>query len=133
VNPRYPAVAERAGYRCEYCHAPEVVFNFALEVEHIHPRAHGGDDDLDNLALACRACNLFKSDFQAGMDEESAGVAALFNPRRDLWERHFRVDDENGEIVGLTPIGRATVTRLQLNRARHINARRRWMQLDLFP
>ena len=35
MNPRYSAVAERAGHRCEYCGAPEVVFNFPFEVEHI--------------------------------------------------------------------------------------------------
>lgn len=26
-------------------------------VEHIIPRAHGGTDDIENLALACVACN----------------------------------------------------------------------------
>ena len=133
MNPRYPAVAERAGYRCEYCHAPEVVFNFPLEVEHVLPRAHGGGSDLSNLALACRACNLFKSDCEAGLDEENQVEAALFNPRTDVWDHHFRVDVESGEIVGLTPVGRATVARLQLNRPRHINARQRWMRLELFP
>jgi hypothetical protein len=30
-------VALQAGHRCEYCHAPEAVFNFPLEVEHIIP------------------------------------------------------------------------------------------------
>lgn len=28
MNPRYPAVAQRAAHRCEYCLAPEAVFNF---------------------------------------------------------------------------------------------------------
>jgi hypothetical protein len=31
MNPHYPQVALRAGYRCEYCHAPEAVFNLPLE------------------------------------------------------------------------------------------------------
>jgi hypothetical protein len=133
VNPRYPAVAERAGYRCEYCRAPEVVFNFPLEVEHIVPRARGGDDSLENLALACRACNLFKSDSETGVDDASQSEMALFNPRRDIWHGHFEVDVGTGEIFGLTPVGRATAARLQLNRPRHINARKRWMRLELFP
>ena len=42
MNPLYPAVAERTGFRCEYCRAPERVFNFAFEVEHIYPRKEGG-------------------------------------------------------------------------------------------
>ena len=49
MNPRYAAVAERAGHRCEYCHAPESIFNFPFEVEHIVPTAHGGVDDESNL------------------------------------------------------------------------------------
>jgi hypothetical protein len=35
MNPKYAFVALRAGHRCEYCHAPEVVFNSLFEVEHI--------------------------------------------------------------------------------------------------
>ena len=38
MNPQYAEVARRAGHRCEYCHAPEVIFNFPFEVEHILPR-----------------------------------------------------------------------------------------------
>lgn len=37
MNPYYGAIAERANHRCEYCHAPELVFNFPFEVEHIIP------------------------------------------------------------------------------------------------
>jgi hypothetical protein len=133
VNPWYPAVAERAAYRCEYCHAPEIVFNFPFEVEHIVPQAHGGPDDSDNLALACHSCNLFKSDFETGPDEAALAEVGLFHPRRDLWEQHFRVDVDTAHIVGSTAVGRATVVRLQMNRPRQITARRRWITLDLFP
>lgn len=84
MNARYPALAERAAYRCEYCHAPESVFNFPFEVEHILPQARGGSDDLDNLALSCRACNLFKSDFETGHDEQSQAEVVLFHPRHDI-------------------------------------------------
>jgi hypothetical protein len=133
VNTLYPLVAERAVYRCEYCHAPEIVFNFPFEVEHILPQARGGSDDLNNLALACHACNLFKSDFETGQDEESQAEAALFHPRSDVWEQHFGVDVERAAIFGITPVGRATLARLQMNRPRQITARRRWIQLGLFP
>ena len=34
MNPHYPLVAQRAAHHCEYCRAPEAVFNFAFEVEH---------------------------------------------------------------------------------------------------
>lgn len=60
MNPNYAEVALRAGHRCEYCHALEAVFNFPFEVEHVTPVALGGGDTAENLALACRSCNLFR-------------------------------------------------------------------------
>ena len=45
MNPRYPFVAERAAHRCEYCRAPEAIFNFPFEVEHIIPLSRDGHDD----------------------------------------------------------------------------------------
>jgi hypothetical protein len=133
VNPLYPAVAERARERCEYCHAPEQVFNFAFDVEHILPRAAGGDNGLDNLALACESCNLHKSDATTIRDEIEARDVPLFHPRRDRWDDHFRFDSENAMIVGLTATGRVTVARLKLNSAFQLRARRQWMQLRLYP
>ena len=68
MNPLYPAVALRAGHRCEYCRAPEAVFNFPFEVEHITPIALGRDDSDGNLALSCRACNVHKAAAVDGLD-----------------------------------------------------------------
>src|SRR5689334_13268434 len=107
----YARVAERAAHRCEYCRAPEIVFNMAFEVDHIVPRSRGGSNALDNLALACSICNLFKSDFESGIDQEALASIELFNPRRDEWTDHFRVEYDTAEIVGITPIGRATTSR----------------------
>ena len=44
MNPRYAQVALRAGHCCEYCHAPETVFNLPFEVEHIIPVSREGID-----------------------------------------------------------------------------------------
>ena len=60
MNPYYTMIAERANHRCEYCQAPELVFNFPFEVEHITPLSRQGTNDEANLALACRSCNLHK-------------------------------------------------------------------------
>src|SRR2546430_4982751 len=60
MNPRYPAVSHRAVHRCEYCHAPEAIFNLPFEVEHVIPISRDGTDGEINLALACRSCNLHK-------------------------------------------------------------------------
>ncbi|MGH9427017.1 MAG: HNH endonuclease [Terriglobia bacterium] len=133
MNPHYTQVALRAGHRCEYCHAPEAVFNLPLEVEHIVPVARGGEDTAANWALACRACNLNKATHISGHDPVSDAVIRIFHPREDRWEDHFQVTPESGELVGRTPIGRATVMRLGLNSATQVAARRQWMRLGLFP
>ena len=133
MNPRYPLVSERALHRCEYCHAPEVIFNFPFEVEHIIPLIRGGSDDEANWALSCRACNLYKSDHLDGMSAEMEVPARLFHPRQDSWEEHFGVDTTTGAITGLTPIGSATIARLQMNTPTQLAARRQWIRLGLFP
>lgn len=133
MNPLYTGVAARAGFRCEYCRAPEQVFNFAFEVEHILPRSAGGGDSLDNLALACESCNLYKSHATEAWDETEARQVPLFHPRRDLWEEHFVFDAEAGEIRGISSTGRATVERLRMNSGFQIRARRHWARLDLYP
>src|SRR6476620_4799388 len=101
MNPHYSRVSERAAHRCEYCHAPEAVFNFPFEVEHIIPVALGGPNGASNLALACRSCNLRKATHRSGIDPMSEAVVPLFHPRRDRWEEHFRARAQSGEIEGL--------------------------------
>lgn len=133
MNPHYQNVAQRAGHRCEYCHAPEAIFNFPFEVEHVIPSAFGGSGEEDNLALACRACNLHKADQRTGFDEATGTEVRLFDPRRDRWEEHLEVERETGAIHGRTPIGRATVQRLRMNTTVQLGARMQWMLLGLFP
>jgi hypothetical protein len=131
MNPRYDEVAARAGHRCEYCKAPEVLFNIRFEVEHIIPPGEGGSDDLENLALACRSCNLFKRDCIQHLDPVSSEIAALFHPRTDSWNEHFRISAE-GAIEGLTATGRATVSLLAINGPSQIAARVLWLRMGLF-
>jgi 5-methylcytosine-specific restriction endonuclease McrA len=38
---------------CAYCGKQDV----PLQIEHIHPRAHGGTNRISNLTLACQKCN----------------------------------------------------------------------------
>ncbi len=45
-------VFERDAYRCRHCGSWE-----HLSVDHIHPEALGGSDDLDNLQTLCHSCN----------------------------------------------------------------------------
>jgi hypothetical protein len=129
----YHEVANRANHRCEYCLAPESVFNNTFEVEHILPTSQGGTSDLDNLALACRWCNQCKSDKQMGVDALTGEVAPLFHPRTDRWEEHFVIALDTAQIQGITPIGRVTVLLLQMNAEVARHARSLWIRWEVFP
>ena len=65
---------------------------------------------------ACFAYNLAKWKATTGRHPLTGRIERLFNPRQERWEAHFAWVDDGLEIVGTTPIGRATVTRLRLNR-----------------
>lgn len=105
MNPHYEQVALRAKHCCEYCHAPEVIFNFPFEVEHITPLSLGGSDLLSNLALSCRSCKLHKSAHITGIDDVTRHEVHLFSPRKNIWAEHFKVNIESGEVEGLTEVG----------------------------
>ncbi|MCA9093433.1 MAG: HNH endonuclease [Planctomycetaceae bacterium] len=109
-------VRERAGNTCEYCRLPQHLSPMAaLQIEHIIPIKHGGSSEPDNLALACISCNLHKGSNLTGIDPVMDEITPLFNPREDLWEEHFVVSGI--EILGKTPVGRATVRVLNMNSA----------------
>lgn len=133
MNPHYPLVAARAAHRCEYCRAPEVIFNCPFEVEHIIPPSRGGLDEEANWALSCRACNVRKSNHLDAVDPETATQVRLYNPRDDAWQEHFTVDHRSGTISGTTAVGRATVQRLGMNTPTQTSARLQWVRLGLFP
>jgi HNH endonuclease len=114
MNPLYSLVAERADHRCEYCHAPESIFNAVLEVEHITPVFAGGTSTEENLALACRSCNGFKGSRSSYVDPESGLEERFYHPRQDRWDEHFWVGSDSCKIVGLTAIGRVTALCLKL-------------------
>src|SRR5436190_22623817 len=109
-------VRTRAGERCEYCRLPQAAVSLiAFHVEHIIPRQHDGSDDPANLAYACPWCNRAKGPNLSGRDVETQTVVPLFNPRTQFWAEHFAF--RGPLILGLTPVGRATVRVLAMNRA----------------
>jgi hypothetical protein len=116
------AVRRRAGSRCEYCRAVEgSASRLRFHIEHITARQHRGGDDLGNLALACHLCNAHKGPNLSGIDPVTATHVPLFHPRSDRWEEHFT--ESAGEILGLTPVGRATVAVLDMNHPARIALR----------
>lgn len=82
-----------------------------LTIDHFHPRAHGGSDELDNLLYCCNRCNQYKLAYWPA--RPSAPV--LWNPRVSPRDEHFLALDD-GTLYPLTDIGAFTLKRLRLNR-----------------
>ncbi len=133
MNQYYSEVAARANHHCEYCQAPELVFNFPFEVEHIIPISKQGSNETSNLALACRSCNLRKGSSISAISPNSNIEVRIFNPRNDHWQQHFLADPDSGVVNGITDIGKATVEKLFMNSASQLSARKLWIRLGLFP
>jgi HNH endonuclease len=87
------------------------------------PLSLGGEDDLENLALACFHCNRRKTNRLTAVDPQSNVETPLFNPRFQVWDEHFVWSTDGLLILGLTAVGRSTIATLALNRERVINIR----------
>ena len=125
------SVRARAKGRCEYCQMHEALQGATFHCEHIIPSSRAGKSDSDNLAWACPACNLHKSDRLEGLDPESGLAVRLFHPRTDLWTDHFTIAGYS--IQSKTPVGRATVHQFNLNHATRIRIREAEALFGLFP
>lgn len=86
-------VRKEAKNRCGYCLLPQEILMGKLEIEHLLPLASGGTDEEENLWLACRDCNSYKSYKVYGFDEETKENVKLFNPRTQSWHEHFKFNE----------------------------------------
>src|SRR5262249_6647521 len=108
-------VRAAARNRCGYCLSPQHLVMARLEIEHLIPRAKGGTDDESNLWLSCPLCNGHKSDKTHATDPQTGQPVPLFSPRTQRWSEHFQWSPDGLRIIGLTPVGRATVAALHLD------------------
>jgi hypothetical protein len=124
-------VFERAGGNCEYCLLDQRDSLYTREVDHIVPTKHRGQTTADNLCLSYLDCNRHRGSDFASFDPDTGEVALLYNPRRDRWDDHFRLD---GPIIEpVTPQGRVTVFLLKLNDELRIRARQSLMEIGHYP
>jgi hypothetical protein len=122
-------VIERARRRCEYCLVHEDDPGFPHQIDHIISRKHGGSSGIGNLAYACILCNRYKGTDIASIDRTGHPIR-LFNPRRDDWDEHFKLD---GAIIQpLTPVGEVTARMLRLNRTERVIERRLFQALGSY-
>ena len=129
---RQRVVAESRN-QCAYCHTLTSVTGARLVVDHIIPQAAGGETVWENLCLACHSCNEFKGAQVEAQDPLTGESVPLFHPRRQQWRQHFHWSEDGSEIIGLTPVGQATVAALNMNHPDIVEARRRWARVGWHP
>lgn len=106
-------VRTRAAGFCEYCLIHEDDTYFGCQIDHIISEKHGGATEADNLAYACSFCNRYKGSDVGSVVWDSGEFVRFYNPRRDKWRDHFRIDGI--KIVPLTDIGEVTTRILEMN------------------
>jgi HNH endonuclease len=126
-------VAAQARHRCGYCLTAEAIVGTPMEIEHVVPESLGGQTEEDNLWLACSLCNEHKGNRIAAVDPVTGELVRLFDARHQPWREHFAWTATGDRIVGLTPIGRATVVALDLNRPTLVVARQAWVTVGWHP
>jgi hypothetical protein len=124
-------VTDRAKKCCEYCLMPQDSKLYTFEVDHIIAEKHRGKTQEDNLCLSCLDCNRYKGSDFASFDPATDTIALLFNPRRDRWAEHFRLND--AEIEPLTPQGRVTAYLLHLNDEARLTERAALIEAGRYP
>jgi 5-methylcytosine-specific restriction endonuclease McrA len=95
-------VFARDEYRCVYCglvHDPE-----RLSVDHVQPRAFGGDRSGGNLVTACSTCNTRKGHRKLArfLADEPASREHFFAHAIHVWPRHLRAVEEELERMRRT-------------------------------
>lgn len=118
---------------CAYCHTAEALTVTTFEFEHITPRSAGGGSSLENLCLSCPACNSHKAQRQSAIDPVTGVTVPLFHPQNQVWAEHFTWNEDATEIIGITPIGRATIVALKVNRPQMVRVRKMWVKMGEHP
>lgn len=119
--------------RCGYCLGEQKYILAWLEIEHLHPRSKGGKTVKENLWLACVYCNTFKGSQTHGTDPKTKRKVLLFNPRTQIWKRHFEFGPDKATILGKTVCGRATVNALKINFDLALDTRKYWVGVGWYP
>ncbi|MDJ0617766.1 MAG: HNH endonuclease [Calothrix sp. MO_192.B10] len=83
--------------------------------------------------MSCPSCNRYKASRQTAIDPNTKQEVPLFHPQQQLWAEHFVWSEDGTEIIGLTSIGKATISALKMNRPQLTRVRKMWVKLNEHP
>ncbi|WP_254449555.1 hypothetical protein [Anabaena sp. UHCC 0253] len=82
-------------------------------------------------SYACVFCNLQKGTDLGSINWQNGELVRFFNPRRDLWGDHFRLNE--AVIQPLTDIGEVTSRILDFNKNERIIERQLLIEVGKYP
>ena len=126
-------IVERDKHRCSYCQTQADIVGNILELDHIIPLRAGDTSEESNLCLACSSCNQAKGSETSTNDPIFEDIQPLFNPYMQIWGEHFRWIENGTRITNITPVGRATIITLNMNRNLIVKVRTRWVKVGWHP
>ncbi len=126
-------IRDRYFHACAYCRTAESLTGMTFEFEHIRPRSLGGETLFENLCFACPNCNRYKAERKMAVDPVTEETVPLFHPQLQVWKEHFAWSENGLELMGLSPIARATIVALKMNRSQLVWARSLWVRLGEHP
>lgn len=82
-------------------------------------------------SYACIYCNLQKGSDLGSINWQTGELVRFFNPRRDFWGEHFRLNEAVIEPLG--DIGEVTVSIFDFNNSDRILERLALMEVNRYP
>ena len=124
-------VIDRADRLCEYCliHSDDTILG--CSIDHIISLKHKGPNEAINLAYACIFCNRYKGSDIGSIIWETQEFIRFYNPRRDHWGEHFRL--EQSTITPISSIGEVTARILGFNDRNRLIERQILIDRGLYP
>lgn len=77
-------ILRRDAHKCQYCGRSDL----PLTIDHVIPKAKGGDDSWENLVAACTICNNKKGD-RTPEDAKMHLIRKPFKPSHIMFLKHF--------------------------------------------
>lgn len=104
-----PFLEEDFHYMCGYCGKNQNVMHQKFQIDHFVPKSLDKDREKDysNLVLACRKCNLAKSNKwpTADITKPNDGEVGFVDPATEEFDKHLE-RNEQGYIVPKTSVGK---------------------------
>lgn len=105
-------------FLCGYCGKNGQVMHEKFHIDHFVPRSIDKEQENDyyNLVLACPKCNLSKSKKWPTEDKDYShnGKEGFVDPASEEYDQHMERNEE-GFIVGITPVGKSMCQMLHLD------------------